>query len=72
MKVMEKFPILVWAGAALLGWVAGEIIVKDAAVIGYLGEDFVDKIHLWAAAVGAIFVVAVGWVIRRAKHKGAV
>ena len=62
MKVMEKFPILVWAGAALLGWVAGEIIVKDAAVVSYLGEEFVDKIHLWAAAVGAIFVVAVGWV----------
>ena len=70
MKVMEKFPILVWAGAALLGWVAGEIIVKDAAVVGYLGQDLVDKIHLWAAAVGAIFVVALGWTIRRAKHKG--
>jgi YjbE family integral membrane protein len=71
MKVMEKYPILVWAGAALLGWVAGEIIVKDAAVVSYLGEDFVHKIHLWAAAVGALFVVAVGWLIRRAKHKGA-
>jgi YjbE family integral membrane protein len=70
MKVMEKFPILVWAGAALLGWVAGEIIVKDAAVVSYLGEEFADKIHLWAAAVGAIFVVAVGWIIRRAKHQG--
>lgn len=70
MKVMEKFPILVWAGAALLGWVAGEIIVKDAAVAGYLGEEFVDSIHLWAAAVGAIFVVGLGWAIRRAKHQG--
>ena len=27
--------------------------------------------HLWAAAAGAVFVVAVGWAIRRAKHKGA-
>jgi YjbE family integral membrane protein len=70
MKVMERFPILVWAGAALLGWVAGEIVVKDAAVNSYLGEDLVDKLHLWAAAVGAIFVVAVGWLIRRAKHRG--
>jgi YjbE family integral membrane protein len=70
MKVMEKYPILVWAGAALLGWVAGEIIVKDAAVVSYMGQDFVDKWHLWAAAVGAVFVVAVGWAIRRAKHKG--
>jgi predicted tellurium resistance membrane protein TerC len=69
MKVMEKYPILVLAGAALLGWVAGEIIVKDA-VVSYMGQDFVDKWHLWAAAVGAVFVVAVGWAIRRAKHKG--
>lgn len=71
MKVMEKYPILVWAGAALLGWVAGEIIVKDAAVVSYMGQEFVDKLHLWAAGIGAIFVVALGWLIRRAKHKGA-
>src|ERR1700742_3889471 len=49
MKVMEKFPILVWAGAALLGWVAGDIMVKDVAVVSYLGQDLVDRIHLWAA-----------------------
>ena len=71
MKVMEKFPILVWAGAALLGWVAGEIIVKDVVVIGYMGEEWVDKVHLWAAGIGAVFVVALGWAIRRLKHKGA-
>jgi YjbE family integral membrane protein len=71
MKVMERFPILVWAGAALLGWVAGEIIIKDAALINYLGADLVEKLHLWAAAVGALLVVVVGWAIRRVKHKGA-
>jgi YjbE family integral membrane protein len=70
MKVMERFPILVWAGAALLGWVAGEIIVKDVAVAGYMGQEFVDKVHLWAAGAGAVFVVALGWIIRRMKHKG--
>jgi predicted tellurium resistance membrane protein TerC len=71
MKVMEKYPILVWAGAALLGWVAGEIMIKDAAVASYVGQEFVDKVHLWAAAVGAIFVVGVGWLIRRTKGKAA-
>lgn len=71
MKVMERFPILVWAGAALLGWVAGEIIVKDAAVAGYLGAEFVEHIHVWAAGVGAVIVVALGWLLRRAKHKTA-
>ena len=42
MKVMERFPILVWAGAALLGWVAGEIIVKDAAVDRLYGPGMVS------------------------------
>ena len=63
MKLLERFPILVWAGAALLGWVAGEIIVKDAAMVGYLGAEFVEKIHLWSAATGAVFVVALGYLL---------
>jgi YjbE family integral membrane protein len=70
MRVMARYPILVWAGAALLGWVAGEIVAKDAVVVNYLGQDAVDKLHLWTAALGAIFVVGTGWLIRRAKHKG--
>ncbi len=71
MKVMERYPVLVWAGAALLGWVAGEIIIKDAASVTYLGQGFIDQVHLWAAVAGAMFVVTMGWVIRRTKHKGA-
>ena len=29
MWLLTKMPILVWAGAALLGWIAGELIVTD-------------------------------------------
>jgi YjbE family integral membrane protein len=32
MLVLDRFPILVWLGAALLGWVAGEVIATDLAV----------------------------------------
>ena len=34
MALLDRFPILVWAGAALLGWVAGDIMAVDPAVAG--------------------------------------
>jgi YjbE family integral membrane protein len=69
MSLLERFPILVWAGAALLGWVAGEIIVKDAAVEGYLGHALVEQIHVWSAVAGAVFVVALGFILLRLRKQ---
>jgi len=69
MAILDRYPILVWAGAGLLGWVAGEIIIKDAAVAGYLGAEFVHRWELVGAGAGVVFVLGVGWLIRRSKHK---
>ena len=35
-RVLERFPILVWFGAALLGWIAGEMLISDIAVLQWL------------------------------------
>jgi YjbE family integral membrane protein len=32
MALLNRLPILVWAGAALLGWIAGDVIATDPAV----------------------------------------
>ena len=32
MALLNRLPVLVWAGAALLGWIAGEVIATDPAV----------------------------------------
>ncbi len=32
MALLAKLPVLVWAGAALLGWVAGEVIATDPGI----------------------------------------
>jgi YjbE family integral membrane protein len=32
MALLSKLPILVWAGAALLGWIAGDVIATDPAI----------------------------------------
>jgi YjbE family integral membrane protein len=37
MALLTRFPILVWAGAGLLGWIAGEMLVTDPVILGYFG-----------------------------------
>jgi len=71
MALLNRFPILVWAGAGLLGWVAGEIMIKDQALANWFGQEFVDRWHIWAAGAGVVFVIALGWIIRRIHHKRA-
>ncbi|MBR1190834.1 TerC family protein [Bradyrhizobium sp. AUGA SZCCT0240] len=36
MALLTRMPALVWAGAGLLGWVAGEVMATDPAVVPYL------------------------------------
>src|SRR4029078_12774457 len=40
MALLAKLPILVWAGAALLGWIAGEVIATDPGVAPMLHTVF--------------------------------
>ena len=60
MALLERFPILVWAGAGLLGWIAGELFVNDVGVIGLIGADTAHRLEIPAAIAGAAFVLAVG------------
>ncbi|VTU37983.1 TerC family protein [Variovorax sp. RA8] len=64
-KLMERFPIIIMLGAALIGWVGGETIASDAALSGVLSAN--PWLHYAGAAAGAFFVVAYGkWQQRRA------
>ena len=37
--LLTRFPVLIWMGAALLGWIAGEMILSDAAVLNWLSSS---------------------------------
>ncbi|MCJ8144120.1 TerC family protein [Ancylobacter sp. A5.8] len=67
MKLLSRFPWLVWAGAALLGWVAGEMFLSDVKVLDYFGEAMVHQFEYIAAAAGAAMVLSIGWLIVRFK-----
>ena len=57
-KLMERFPIIVILGAALIGWVAGETILGDRALEAVVEAN--DWLHYAGPLAGAAFVIVVG------------
>ncbi len=66
-KLMERFPIIVTLGAALIGWVGGETIISDVALKPWLEAN--PSMHFIFAAVGAILVVGIGKFLQSRHHK---
>jgi YjbE family integral membrane protein len=64
LKVMERFPIIITIGAALLGFLAGEMLLTDPAVVGWFGK-MTESTLLIAGVVGAVLVVALGKLLSR-------
>jgi YjbE family integral membrane protein len=64
MAVIDRFPIFVWAGAALLGWIAGQVIATDPAVVAHLiatfGEPLARQVEFAAAGAGVLLAVGAG------------
>ena len=58
MMVLDRFPILVWLGATLLGWIAGDVIETDPAVHPFLQRLLDGQIALNLDATSAIFGVS--------------
>jgi YjbE family integral membrane protein len=57
-KLMERFPIIITLGAALIGWVGGETLISDVVLQDLVTEH--PALHHGAAAVGAVLVVLIG------------
>jgi YjbE family integral membrane protein len=69
--LLERFPVIVWAGAALLGWIAGEIIAGDPLFTRHLDPATMHSVHLGAAMAGALLVLLIGVVRRRLNRRSA-
>ncbi len=65
LTLMQRLPILVWAGAALLGWVAGEIFMADLGIINTFHWQVPYNI---VPNLGAVFVLVLGFALRK-KHQ---
>jgi YjbE family integral membrane protein len=84
LHLMERWPVIITIGGALLGFVAGEMLVTDPALanwMGGMGIQFNDgnptlgevKLALVAGAIGAAIVVAAGtWLAKRKQPEARV
>ena len=73
MRVMERFPIIVTLGGALLGFVAGEMAVSDPALRDWMGKNFAlmdgkpmlagFHLEVIVGLVGAALVVLIGKIL---------
>ena len=68
LKVMERFPIIIVLGAALLGLLAGEMFVEDPAIRGFIEANIVEP-HKIFQVIGIAIVVLVGYWLKRKSEK---
>ena len=67
LALLERFPVLVWGGAAILGWLAGGIFASDPVVLALFSGVSAETVEIAAQIIGAIFVVTASYFWRRAK-----
>ena len=72
LKLMDRFPVVITLGGALLGWIAGGMAVSDGAVTGHFGA-LPGWLKYACGAAGAVLVVAVGkWLAHRHARRAEV
>lgn len=74
MAMLSRFPLLVWGGAALLGWIAAELIVGEQLLVSFFA-DLADGLGLTfhtlqelSGLLGALLVVGAGIVLMRMRN----
>jgi YjbE family integral membrane protein len=68
LKLMQRFPAIITLGAALLGFVAGELAVADTALHGWVDTNLHDLGYTVGIA-GAVLVVTIG--LMRSRRRSA-
>jgi YjbE family integral membrane protein len=77
MGLLSRYPLLVWAGAGLLGWIAGELIATEPIL-----QDHVAWLSTYLAVspkfilrsfevIGVLIVLVVGWIVTRWSARAA-
>ncbi len=73
MAMLNHFPLIIWAGAGLLGWIAGDVIATDPVIVDFgagFGAGVPAKVKLVCAIVGMAGTIG-ACLISRARLRAA-
>ncbi len=58
---MNRFPVIIWIGGGVLGFVAAELVLKDAWVVAQLGSPAAHAAHHSIPYVLGLTIAFLGW-----------
>ena len=75
MAMLDYFPFIAWAGAALLGWIAGNVIATDPVIVEYAASFNApthEHIKLTCSLAGAVGTLLAGTLLRAKQARNLV
>jgi predicted tellurium resistance membrane protein TerC len=71
-RLMNRFGWIIWLGGGVLGYVAGEMILKDRIVHHWIGAAAAGLLH-YALPIGlGVVVTVLGWWFAQGHRQGKV
>jgi YjbE family integral membrane protein len=67
MALLNYFPLIIWCGAGLLGWIAGDVLASDPIVIENTGGHASfghERLRVFCSVFGAASVIIAGHLLR--------
>jgi YjbE family integral membrane protein len=68
--LMNRHAWIVWLGGGILGYVAGEMILKDHIVVGWIGERLARTLRFIVPVVLGGAITGLGWWLARGHRNG--
>jgi YjbE family integral membrane protein len=70
-RLMNRFAWIIWLGGGILGFVAGEMILKDRIIAGWLGP-MGESLHYPLPIALGLVITALGWWFSRRTRQRAI
>jgi YjbE family integral membrane protein len=69
-RLMDRQPWVIWSGGGILGYASGEMMLKDAIVRGWLGQQAGNVLEHTLPFALALITTGLGWWLSRSDSRG--